>query len=432
MKHYRFLSSLVIVLISSCSSIAIPIPTATSTLSPTITSSPTFTPEPTLTPTPDPKEALSHYGLIAYTSTIDGNEDIFTMHADGSNQTNITNNPARDILPAWSPDGTRIAFISTRINDKPHVFTMNPDGSDVTQLADGTGFGFFFEWSPDGKKIAYVTYSDDPNIDTAELIVIDADGKNKTILTNKLFSEYEVLGWSPDSQYLVYTIPDGYEGTGLYIASADGTNHLEWSDLSYMDNIHWLDDKGFIVYSRFAWRQGQSLLQILSTDGSRTKFPVSETIIAAAFDKTYITQSQDGLSWFTFNNIPISSFPFYKKCEDSIWDTYFSFAPDKKSAFVTAFCSNTTSFFLVNDDGSVVQQIGDIQYDFVETTKVGWSPDGKYVARVISYLTPNYRTEEDIYIFDIQRILIDPSLQPMQLTTDGAIKSWGPIWQPIP
>jgi Tol biopolymer transport system component len=358
------------------------------------------------------------------------------MHADGNNQTNITNNPARDIDPAWSPDGKKIAFVSTRISGKPYIFSMNPDGSNVTQLTDGIGHGFFFVWSPDGKKIAYVTYSDDPNIYTGELIVIDADGKNKTILTNKIDYDYEsfIFGWSPDSQYLVYRLVEGENSPGLYVANADGSNQIEWADLSYIDHIHWLDNKNFVAYSRFWWDpgKGQKLIQILSTDGSRTEFPVSETTIAATFDKTYITQSQDGLSWFTFYNALIASFPFYRKCDDSIWDTYFSLAPDKKSAFVTAFCSNTTSFFIVNDDGTIAQQIGDTQYDYVETTKAGWSPDGKYVAKVISYLTPNFKTEEDIYLFDIQRSLKDPSLQPMRLTTDGAIKNWGPIWQPIP
>src|SRR5215204_4758666 len=106
MKRYKYFSLMVIAFLGSCNSISTPSPTVTSTPIPSNTPKPTFTSEPTNTP--DPKEALSHYGLIAYTSTIDGNEDIFTMHANGSNQINITNNPARDILPAWSPDGKKI------------------------------------------------------------------------------------------------------------------------------------------------------------------------------------------------------------------------------------------------------------------------------------------------------------------------------------
>ena len=47
---------------------------------------------------------------IAFESVRDGNGEIYVMDADGSNQTRLTNNPADDWLPAWSPDGSRIAF----------------------------------------------------------------------------------------------------------------------------------------------------------------------------------------------------------------------------------------------------------------------------------------------------------------------------------
>jgi len=433
MKRYKYFSLVVIALLGSCNSISTPSVTVTSTPIPSNTPKPTFTSEPTNTP--DPKEALSHYGLIAYTSTIDGNEDIFTMHADGSNQTNITNNPARDILPAWSPNGTRIAFISTRINDKPHVFSMNPDGSDVTQLTDGIGSGFYFKWSPDGKKIAYVTSSDDPDIYTAELIVIDADGRNKTILTKKLEWGYErfIFGWSPDSQYLVYRLVEGQSSPGLYVAKADGSNQIGWTDLSYLDHIHWLDNKNFIAYSRFWWDPGtgQSLIQKLDTDSSRTEFPVFETTVVTVFDKTYVTQSQDGLKWFTFTDTLSPSISFHKKCKESSWDTHFSPSPDNKLAFVTMFCSNISYFFLANDDGKIMQSVGDASYEYGQTTQVSWSPDGKYVARVIWH-SINYISHEDIYLFDIEKTLADPSTQPIQLTTDGVDKPWGPKWQPIP
>jgi Tol biopolymer transport system component len=56
------------------------------------------------------------------------NYDIWSMNADGSGQTNLTNNPAEDILPAWQPGGSKIAFQTNR-DGNPEIYTMNADGT---------------------------------------------------------------------------------------------------------------------------------------------------------------------------------------------------------------------------------------------------------------------------------------------------------------
>src|SRR5213082_3058241 len=68
-------------------------------------------------------------GKIVFASTRDGNNEIYVMDADGSHQTRLTNNPADDILPAWSPDGTKIAWSTNRPGGSNYeIYVMNADG----------------------------------------------------------------------------------------------------------------------------------------------------------------------------------------------------------------------------------------------------------------------------------------------------------------
>jgi dipeptidyl aminopeptidase/acylaminoacyl peptidase len=86
-------------------------------------------------------------GKIAFASTQTGNFEIWVMNADGTNRSVLTNDPALDQDPDWSPNGKRIAF--ARVGDG--VYTMNADGSDPKRLSAGRGPA----WSPDGKRIAF-------------------------------------------------------------------------------------------------------------------------------------------------------------------------------------------------------------------------------------------------------------------------------------
>jgi Tol biopolymer transport system component len=74
---------------------------------------------------------------IAFRSTRDGNREIYVMNANGSNQRNLSRNPAQDSRPSWSPDGRRIAFVSDR-DGRLEAHVMNADGSGQRSLTHGT------------------------------------------------------------------------------------------------------------------------------------------------------------------------------------------------------------------------------------------------------------------------------------------------------
>ncbi len=85
-------------------------------------------------------------GKIAFRSFRDGNLEIYVMNADGSGQPNLTNSPAFDFAPAWSPDGSRIGFWSDRDGNR-EVYVMNADGSNPTRLTNNPASDWQPAWS---------------------------------------------------------------------------------------------------------------------------------------------------------------------------------------------------------------------------------------------------------------------------------------------
>lgn len=85
--------------------------------------------------------------MIVFTSGRDGNQEIYVMNADGSNQINLTNHPANDWNPSWSPDGTQIVFTSDR-DGNTEIYVMNVDGSDVQRLTENTASDDHAQWRP--------------------------------------------------------------------------------------------------------------------------------------------------------------------------------------------------------------------------------------------------------------------------------------------
>jgi Tol biopolymer transport system component len=106
-------------------------------------------------------------GAIAFTSNRDGGTDannIFRMNVDGFGQTRLTETTGKNMQPAWSTDGSKIAFINSQ-NGVYDVYRMRADGSDETPLTGDSAYDFAPAWGLDGTKIVFASTRFNPSGD---------------------------------------------------------------------------------------------------------------------------------------------------------------------------------------------------------------------------------------------------------------------------
>ncbi len=163
-------------------------------------------------------------GRIAFYSNRSGDNEIYVMNGDGTGLMNLTNNPANDIGPVWSPDGQKIMFLSDR-DGNYEIYVMNADGSNPTNLTNSpenegdAGTPEAMDWSPDGEEIVYISGRGDTS---GDIYVMNADGSNKTNVTQTPNDRELFPRWTPDGK-IAYGIDYGGDGKNHAI-NPDGTN----------------------------------------------------------------------------------------------------------------------------------------------------------------------------------------------------------------
>src|SRR6266576_5917557 len=155
--------------------------------------------------------------------------DVYVMNDDGTGQTRLTlSNAAFDQFPSWSPSCAQIAFTQDP-GGRDQVVVMNADGSGVTQLTSGSYKNSHPAWSPDGTRIAFISDRDTPGNST-EIYVMNTDGTQQTRLTaNSAFHVYNFPAWSSDEAQLAFQA-GAVASPGIYVMNADGSGVTLFAD----------------------------------------------------------------------------------------------------------------------------------------------------------------------------------------------------------
>jgi TolB protein len=150
------------------------------------------------------------------------------MNTNGSNSQQLTTSPASEYGPAWSPDGSKIAFerdLPIRENEiLPKIFVMNADGSNQSQLrSDRTSSETHLAWSPDGSKIVFVGVG--VIAGSEEIYTMNVDGSDLKQLTESANLTKEAPDWSPDGSKIVFGAYDRNTGGkyDIFVMNADGS-----------------------------------------------------------------------------------------------------------------------------------------------------------------------------------------------------------------
>jgi serine/threonine protein kinase/Tol biopolymer transport system component len=321
--------------------------------------------------------------LFAYAKSAGGDADIYLQRVGGGNPINLTqDSPLDDTMPAFSPDGSQIAFRSER--EGGGIFVMGATGESVRRLTD---FGYSPAWSPDGKHLAIAGEGvSDPGVRTSSsrIWVVDVASQQKRQLTA---TDAVQPSWSPHGWRIAYWgLPNNESRRVLWSVPAGGGAPLP---VIQDDNLNWnpvWSPDGRYLYFASNRSGSMNLWRIPIDERSGKPQGEPEPISAPAQWSAMISLSRDGRHIAYASNDSRSNLErvdldparlvalgapvaltrgsrlirYSSVSPDGLWVAYFDTVPEE-------------DLFLIHPDGTGARQL---THDPAKDRNPVWSPDG--------------------------------------------------------
>lgn len=318
---------------------------------------------------------------IVFISDRDGDFEVYRMNLEGNLQTQLTNNQTYEIHPYWSPNGEEIIYNSlVRGTGTYDIRTMNQDGKHIEVLLNDDELNSYAQISPDGKKIVFDKWQDN-NDQNGEIYLMDRDGKNLRRLTNNhgVYDGYPT--WFPDSETILFS--------------------------SEVDSL-------FKLFSIRA--DGTGLKQLTTGSGDDQRANISKDGKQIVFNRNF----NGDINIYTMP-VSLSESNEYEIDTDSILKisnpeyAYAHWSPNGKQLVYQAKLAGDWDVFIMDEDGGNVKNLSKNDFNDVHPS---WSPDGKWIA-----FSSDRDGDKEIFVMDIEG-------KNIKQITHNELRDIHPYWSP--